>query len=115
MKQKSPGSLIGKTVRWKFTEGPTKGTSYDHTFKADGSVVYKESGDTGEGTQEKKCAVEAITPDVHVISYLASSGYTLTAVLNFEDMSVHSYASNEKTWSAARGTFEVLKESELTH
>jgi len=111
MKQKAPESLVGKTVRWSFNEGPTKGTSYDHTFMADGSVAYKESSDQGLGTREQQCAVEKVTPKVHVISYLASSGYTLTVVLNFEDMSVHSYASNEKSWFPAKGTFEMLNES----
>ena len=46
---------------------------------------------------------------MHVISNLSESGYTLTAVLNFGEMSVLSFASNEKGWFPARGTFEVIK------
>ena len=32
-------SLIGKTVRWTFADGPVAGKTYEHTFNADGSVV----------------------------------------------------------------------------
>ena len=113
-KRGTPKSLVGATVRWSFTEGPTKGASYEHTFNSDGSVEYRdvsEGKDKGKKTKEKKCAVEKITTSVHVISYLSSSGYTLTVVLNFDDMSAHSYASNQKGWFPAKGTFEVVKES----
>ena len=100
---------MGKTVRWSFNEGPTKGSVYEHTFNADGTVEYREvSKGEGKATREKQCAVERITPSVHVISYLASSGYTLTVVLNFGDMSAISYASNEKGWFPAKGAFEVV-------
>lgn len=114
VKRGMPKSLVGSTVRWTFIEGPTKGSVYEHTFNQDGSVEYREVSegkDKGKKTKEKKCAVEKITPGVHVISYLSSSGYTLTVVLNFDNMSAHSYASNEKGWFPAKGTFEVLKES----
>jgi hypothetical protein len=112
--RKSPESLIGATVRWGFTEGPAKGSIYEHTFNADGSVEYRnvtEGKAKSKATREKLCGVEKITPGVHVISYLSSSGYTLTVVLNFEDMSAHSYASNEKGWFPAKGTFEVINQS----
>jgi hypothetical protein len=110
-KRKSPESLVGATVRWGFTEGPTKGSLFEHTFNADGSVQYRnvtEGKAKSKATREKLCGVERITPGVHVVSYLSSSGYTLTVVLNFEDMSAHSYASNEKGWFPAKGTFEVI-------
>lgn len=114
VKRKTPESLVGATVRWGFTEGPTKGSIYEHTFNADGSVEYRdvtEGKAKGKATRERLCAVEKITPGVHVISYLSSSGYTLTVVLNFEDMSAHSYASNEKGWFPAKGTFEVIDQT----
>lgn len=114
VKRGTPTSLVGATVRWTFTEGPTKGASYEHTFNRDGSVRYRDvsAGKAkAKTTREKKCAVEKITTGVHVISYLSSSGYTLTVVLNFDDMSAHSYASNEEGWFPAKGTFEVVKES----
>jgi len=113
-KRKTPESLVGATVQWAFSEGPTKGTTYEHTFNADGSVEYRdvtEGKAKGKATREKLCGVEKITPGVHVVSYLSSSGYTLTVVLNFEDMSAHSYASNEKGWFPAKGTFEVINQS----
>jgi hypothetical protein len=114
VKRKTPESLVGATVRWGFTEGPTKGSFYEHTFNADGSVEYRdvtEGKAKAKATREKLCGVEKITPRVHVVSYLSSSGYTLAVVLNFEDMSAHSYASNEKGWFPAKGTFEVINQS----
>ena len=114
VKRVTPKSLVGATVRWSFPEGPTRGTIYEHTFNRDGSVKYGEvsAGKAkGKKAKEKQCAVEKITSGVHVISYLSSSGYTLTVVLNFDDMSAHSYASNEKGWFPAKGTFEVVKAS----
>ena len=114
VKRKTLKSLVGATVRWSFSEGPTKGSIYEHTFNADGSVEYRDvTGGKAKGktTREKLCGVEKITPGVQVVSYLSSSGYTLTVVLNFEDMSAHSYASNEKGWFPAKGTFEVINQS----
>lgn len=114
VKRGTPKSLVGATVRWSFTEGPTKGSIFEHSFNRDGSVEYRDvskGNDKGKGTREEQCSVEKITPGVYVVSYLSSSGYTLTVVLNFDDMSAHSYASNEKGWFPAKGTFEVLKES----
>ncbi len=111
MAEKAPKSLQGKTVRWTFDEGPTQGTTYEHRFGDDGTVVWSVVKGEGEGKSgpETKCAVERVTPDVHVVSYLSESGYTLTAVLSFADMSVLSFASNEKQWFQAKGSFEIVE------
>ena len=110
MSKSAPQSLTGKTIRWTFNEGPTKGKTFEHVLAADGSVSYKmldEHGKPGKGTQEKKAGAERIDDSVWVISYLGSAGYTLTVLLNFTDMSAMSYASNEKNWLPAKGSFEI--------
>ncbi len=109
MAEQAPESLRGKTVRWSFNEGPTKGKTFEHVFNEDGSAKYNEVGGNGQGETVRKCAVEKVTRDVHVVSYLSESGYTLTAVLNFADITVLSFASNEKGWFPARGTFEMVE------
>ena len=34
-------SLTGRTLRWKFVDGPTAGVTFEHTFDPDGSVVWR--------------------------------------------------------------------------
>ncbi len=36
-----PQSLAGQTLRWKFSGGPTAGTVYEHKFRSDGTVVWR--------------------------------------------------------------------------
>ena len=32
-------ALLGRTIRWRFSDGPVAGQTFEHTFNADGSVV----------------------------------------------------------------------------
>lgn len=105
----APASLRGKTVRWTFDEGPTKGKTFEHQFHQDGSVSYRVVGDDDKPGKAKECAVQRVTDDVHVVSYLAPSGYTLTVVLNFENGTALSFASNSEGWFPAKGSFEVIE------
>ena len=108
--QAVPETLQGKTVRWQFSEGPTQGTVYEHVIGKDGSISWNSAGGKGKGESpvDGKGTVEKVADNVHVISYLSPSGFALTAVLNFEDGSVLSFASNEKEWFPAHGTFEIV-------
>ena len=102
-------SLVGRTVRWRFADGPVAGKTYEHTFNTDGSVVYRSvDGEVaGKPTRERVCATDRISDDILVISYLAVSGYTLTVVLNFHDHRMVGFASNEEAWYRQQGTFEL--------
>src|SRR6266571_1399128 len=99
-----PLSLAGHTMRWKFTEGPTAGTTYEHTFRPDGTVVWRDvksdarAKPRAKATPKKKtdsathdqATHDAATHDaathyasfeiangLHLVSYLsAESGYT---------------------------------------
>ncbi|HEX3552070.1 MAG TPA: MoaF N-terminal domain-containing protein [Thermoanaerobaculia bacterium] len=105
-------SLADRTFRWKFEEGPTAGGMYEHTFEADGSVVFRKvEGGTasGKGTREKKYASFEVAPNVQLVSYLAESGYTLTVALNFDTGRLYGFASNDKEWHPVSGTLEVVK------
>jgi hypothetical protein len=83
-------------------------------FNEDGSVIWSCIAGPGKGhsSYEKKYASEKISPDIYLVSYLSSTGYTLTTVLNFDDHSLVGFASggkNGRDWHPCSGTFEVVR------
>jgi len=103
-------SLSGKTIRWKFVDGPTAGITFEHTLNPDGSIVWRAMDGAYEGAskQEKFYAAVKIDEQVWVVSYLAESGHTLTVVLNFANHQATAFASDNKTWQQINGTFEMV-------
>jgi len=104
-------SLSGQTIRWSFEDGPTAGSTYEHTFEPDGSVSFRKlDGDKkGKPTREKSASF-AVAPAVHLVSYLAAeSGFTLTVAMNFDTGRLYGFASNDKEWHPVSGTLEVVK------
>ena len=102
----------GKTIRFTWTDGPTKGESHEHVFHPDGSVEYARLEDgkaNGKYAKEKKYAAARVTDDVYLVSYLAASGFTLTVALNFAQHTLTGFASNDKQWFPCSGTFEVVR------
>ena len=103
-------AVKGRTIRFIWTEGPTKGKTHEHVFHQDGTVEWREPGSTGQAAKERpKYAAVPVTDQVHVVSYLADSGYTLTTVLNFSNKKLVGFASGAKEWYPVSGTFEVVK------
>jgi len=113
--QKSP--LAGRVFRWTFCGGPTAGKTYEHTFNTDGTVVFKEvggaapsgAGGAGGAMPGVKYASFEIAPNIHLVSYLSSHGYTLTVAMDLNSKKVHGFASNDKEWYPVEGTVEVVK------
>ena len=107
----TPETLIGKTLRWTFADGPVAGKTYEHTFHPDGTVDYRsvEPAAVGTATHEKACATDKVSDHVFVISYLAASGYALTVVLNFRNHRMIGFASNEEAWYRQQGTFTLVE------
>ena len=102
--------ISGKTMLFKWTEGPTKGKTYEHIFHPDGTVEYHAAGQRGGSPKEKPpYAAEKVAENVYAVSYLAPSGYTLTTVLNFDDHRMVGFASGAKDWYPVKGTFEVVE------
>jgi hypothetical protein len=91
----------GTTVRWSYEDGPVAGKTFEHTFGTDGMVVWRQA-DAGPGapavSAEASVKYEAarISEDVYVVSYLATSGWALTTVVDAKARRVISFASNEK-------------------
>ena len=116
-------AIRGKTVRFEFHEGPTKGASYDHVFHDDGTVTWSdaaaakrnETKGAGSGEMKKEPPTQygsyQVTDDVYVVSYLSKSGYTLTLALNFETDELFGFASNDQNWYPVRGIFEIIRQN----
>src|SRR6185295_2217971 len=122
MSQTTP-SLAGRTIRWTFQDGPTAGKTYEHTFFPDGTVTWREVDDgkskpesTGKKTSDPSAkkpsgvpyASFEVAPDVHLVSYLSDSGYTLTVTLNLETLQCSGVSSNAEEWYPSTGTIEVI-------
>src|ERR1700758_558435 len=92
----------GKTLRWTFNDGPSKGTTYEHRFDENGIVhfhaVTPPSEDKGQSESAAHYGSATIAEDVCAISYKGDAGYTLTTVLNFDDKRVVAFASNSDQW-----------------
>jgi hypothetical protein len=121
MTEGQPAAAIrGKTIRFTWTEGPTKGTTHEHVFHDDGTVEWRDTKpqknrapnkpqkDTSASEKPKYGAIR-VADDIYAVSYLAASGYTLTVVLNFGDNRLAGFASSSKEWYPVQGTFEVVK------
>jgi hypothetical protein len=130
MAQADDDPVRGKTMRWTFTEGPTAGSTYEHTFGKSGTVKFKQvGGGTGAAKPDTKSAAAKKKPakakkpdkpdvpkyaavraadDAYAVSYLSGSGYTLTVVLNLADKTLVGFASNDKQWFPVKGTFETV-------
>lgn len=104
-------AIQGKTIRFIWTEGPTKGKTYEHVFHQDGTVEWHDPGAAkGQSTKERpKYAALPVADEVYLVSYLAESGYTLTTALNFRNKKLIGFASGAKEWFPVQGTFEVVK------
>ena len=109
--------ITGKTLRWSYTDGPTKGKTFEHTFGTDGNVTYRiVDGGAASATataakkpQQIHYDVEQINADVFAVSYLApDSGYTLTSILDGKTHTVVSFASNDKGVVVQHGTFQPM-------
>jgi len=101
--------IRGNTIYWTFRDGPTAGMKFEHVFLKSGAVKYgmADGAKNGKMTREKKYEVANISPDVDAVSYLGSSGYTLTVVMDFRTGRAVGFASNAKELVLQHGTFEV--------
>jgi len=100
----------GKTIRWIWTEGPTKGKTHEHVFNEDGTVTWRAIDGNQDSPPSKpaKYAAFKVKDDVQVVSYLAESGYTLTVIMNYDDSSIVGFASGANEWYPVKGTFQVV-------
>src|SRR5688572_17941752 len=102
--------ITGHALRWRFADGHMAGKAFDHTFSRNGSVTFREvDGDpNAKPGMAEQYQVASLGQDVHAVSYLSPSGYTLTVVLDYKTRKLVAFASNEKTLTMQHGTFEPL-------
>jgi hypothetical protein len=102
--------ITGTALRWTFQDGPMAGKSFDHTFSRNGNVTFREVG--GDPNAKPGAAdqyqVASLGQDVHTVSYLSNSGYTLTVILDYKSRKLVAFASNEASLTMQHGTFEPL-------
>ena len=104
-------AIRGKTIQFRWTDGPTKGMTHEHIFHLDGTVEWHDAErrvDRGGPSEKATYAAVPVADGAYLVSYLAASGYTLTVVLNFSDRQLIGVASSAKEWFPVRGTFEVV-------
>jgi phenolic acid decarboxylase len=103
-------SLLGRTVRWTFDDGPTAGTAYEHVFNEDGSIGYRgaAAAATGKFSRAKAGTVVKAGDGLFIVSYLSDGGFTLTVLLNVRTGVAIGFASNNDSWFQQKGTFELI-------
>ncbi len=120
--KKAVPELAGSTLRFTFTDGPTRGKTYEHMFSENGTVSFRDvdgaeaSGARGangkaagaESKEAPRYGAFRVGDHIQAISYLASNGYTLTVVLDSNTGELQGFASNDKEWYQLHGTFEVV-------
>lgn len=105
-----------------WTDGPTTGKTYEHTFREDGTVEFRDvtGGEKSGGQREPSPATSTpkkpmeygamrVTDSVYLVSYLSTEGYTLTVALDFDDASMVGFASGAKEWYPVKGRFDVVE------
>lgn len=101
-------SLVGKTIRWTFDDGPVRGIPFEHIFDAEG-VTWRYAGGEHEGASRREQPYSAVKVNdkTWAVSYRAASGHTLTAILNLDDGRMIAYASDGASWFVSHGTFDL--------
>jgi hypothetical protein len=105
-----PNPITGQSMRWKFSDGPMAGKSFDHTFSRNGNVAFREVGGdpNAKAGNAERYEVAPVGQDTYAVSYLVPSGNTLTVVLDYKTLKLIAFASNEKSLIMQQGTFELL-------
>jgi hypothetical protein len=106
-------AIRGRTLRWTWTEGPTKGKTHEHVFRDDGTVSWREAdahrpqgAPFGAEAERVPYAALEVRPEVYAVSYRAGSGFTLTVVVDLASGKLVGFASNSDAWYPLRGRSE---------
>lgn len=104
--------IRGRTLRFAWTDGPTAGKTHEHRFHTDGTVDWR-AVDASTSSAPKASSQERpeyfaadVGDDACFVSYLSSSGFTLSLVVDFGTRAIVGVASNERQWVPVRGRLE---------
>lgn len=104
--------IRGRTLRFAWTDGPTAGKTHEHRFHTDGTVEWRavdaSTPSAPKASIEERPAYFAadVGSDACFVSYLSSSGFTLSLVVDFGTRAIVGVASNERQWVPVRGRLE---------
>src|SRR5262249_4754905 len=100
----------------RFTTGPTANQTYEHTFNPNGTVTWRSISPSAKETAEKPAPPKKtrptryvsfeVGPNLHLVSYLSESGYTLTVLVNLRTHALTGFASNQTEWYPLQGVIE---------
>ncbi|MEO8485790.1 MAG: hypothetical protein ABI585_05565 [Betaproteobacteria bacterium] len=105
--------VLERTLRFAWTVGPTRDQTHEHVFHDDGTVEWHAvergaarpaSPSRGEAPERPPNFATDVGEDASFVSYLSSSGFTLSVVLDFAARSIVGVASNDKQWIPVRGS-----------
>lgn len=109
----NPDPVRGRTLRWTYDDGAMAGMTFEHSFRADGTVRWSQIPPPpvadGAGASDDNNApykAHVVNDDVYVISYLSKAGYTLTTVVDTKTGAIVSFASNETHLSKQGGRLD---------
>ena len=99
--------IKGKILSLHFTDGQMAGKTIEHAFHRDGTLDFFAAEKPGAASHVAKYELAKVSDDVYAVSYLGTSGYTLSLVLDFANDSLVAFSSNEKMMQMQHGSFEV--------
>ena len=79
----------------------------EHAFHRDGTLDFFTADKPAAKSHVDKYELAKVSDDVYAVSYLGSSGYTLSLVLDFAHDSLVAFSSNEKMMQMQHGSFAV--------
>ena len=102
--------VAGKAFRLHWLAGPTAGRTDEHIFHTNGTVSHAQVAPdrSPQYRTEKQYGALEVGNDVVVISYLGSSGCTLTVAMDFRSHRLQGFASNSKEWYPVQGRFDEI-------
>ena len=105
-------SLAGRTIAWRFDDGPMAGTNFEHLLAPDGSITWRvtDGPHKGASAREKSYMAEKVNDATWVVSYISAAGHTLTVVLSLDVERATAFASDSGSWFAMHGRFRFVEE-----
>jgi hypothetical protein len=105
-----PSRLAGRTFRFTWTAEPKNSVTHEHVFHTDGTVSYApiESDRPPQYKTAKQYGAFEVAEDVFLVSYLDTSGYSLSVAMNFKTHRLQGFAATNTQWYPVQGRFEEL-------
>lgn len=100
----------GTMQRWTLTDGARRATVCDYEFCADWSLLWRVVAGPRQGQvgRSRRFQVQQVRPDVYLITFAATPGATITAVVDFASGTLAGYASEADESRPFTGSLQFL-------